>query len=284
LEFMRSRVKKVIQKYRLITPYERVAVALSGGKDSAVLFHILDAIYSETLDLLGLHINLGIEAQDYSLHSQRRVKDLCDMVGREMVCVDLQKEYQLTMDLIQPRAKLIGRSPCGICGVFKRYLLNRYSMQLDCEKLATGHVLDDEVSVLLINLFNGNIDQLIRTGPYLPGSELMVTRIKPLYEISEIETEAYASASNLATQEGACPYSTGAPSLRYKAFLQNFEQTSPGLSNIFLQNFLKKVQPALQATSPSPTHLVKACRECHAPTSEEICSFCNIRKALMGTL
>ena len=57
IEFVRRRVKKIIQKYKLIYPYERIAVALSGGKDSAVLLDILDSIYVDTLDLVGLHID-----------------------------------------------------------------------------------------------------------------------------------------------------------------------------------------------------------------------------------
>ncbi|MHA1276586.1 MAG: ATP-binding protein [Candidatus Helarchaeota archaeon] len=282
LEFMRGRVKKIIQKYHLLNPYERVAVALSGGKDSTVLFHILDSIYSETVDLVGLHINLGIMEQNYSKTSLRLAKTLCEAHKRPFYCIDVQREYQLTMDLVKRKARQIGRSPCGICGIFKRYLLNRCSLKLNCEKLATGHVLDDEVSVLLMNLFHGNIHQLVRTGPKLDGKALlMVTRIKPLYEISEVETMAYAFFEHLEIQEDACPYSRDASSLKYKGLIQNFDQVSPGISNIFLQNFLKKFLPPLKESHLNQVSRVKPCTECNAPTTEAVCAFCTVKKALM---
>ncbi|MHA1651526.1 MAG: ATP-binding protein, partial [Candidatus Helarchaeota archaeon] len=263
LEFLRNKVKKSIHKYKLLNPYDRIAVALSGGKDSAVLLHILDSIYSEALDLIGLHINLGIEPSNYSKISLNLARELCSDLGREFYCVDLRKEYRISMDLVEKKEKQLKRSLCGICGTFKRYLLNKYSLELDCEKIATGHVLDDEVSVLLMNMINGNVEQLVRTGPNLIAkNEIMITRIKPLYEISELETMIYAQFANLKIQDVECPYSKGASSLKYKKLYLMFENQLPGLGITFLHNFHKKILGPLQEYYQTTREKVRICAIC----------------------
>ena len=281
MEFMETRVKKIIQKYKMVNPYEKVAVALSGGKDSAVLFHLMDSIYGETLELLGVHINLGIESANYSKTAQEVSHNLCTQLNREFYCLDLKREYEISMEMVKEREKILKRPLCGVCGTFKRYLLNRYSLNLGCEKLATGHVLDDEVSVLFMNLINGNMDQLVRTGPNLVSqTPTMITRIKPLYEISEFETLNYAQLTYLQLQTDECPYSTGASSLKYKAFLQDLENAIPGIDNVFLQNYNKKMLLPLKQYYQKQEDLIKKCKECKGPSSQEICAFCNIKNLL----
>ncbi len=283
IDFLRNRVKKTISKYKLLNPHERIAVALSGGKDSAVLFQILDYLYAETLDLIGLHIDLGVKSAKYSQESCQHAEKLCKDLDREFICISLEKEYRISMDLVNDKANQLRRSLCGNCGTIKRYLLNKHSLQLDCEKLATGHLLDDEVSVLLINLFNGNTNQLIRMGPNLAGNNgVMVTRIKPLYEISERETTVYTQFAGLPFQDVDCPYAVGATSLKYKKILHDFEKASPGMAISLLQNFIKKILPPLkdfyQKTDKTK---VNTCLTCNGPTIDEVCAFCNLRNLLI---
>lgn len=282
LEYVQKTVRKTIKKYRMINPYEKIAVALSGGKDSAVLLHVLDTIYGETLELVGLHIDLGIDAQDYSKKSLDRARDLCQKLHREFVVVDLKKEYQMSMDLVKEREDRLKRPYCAVCGTFKRYLLNRSSLQLGCEKLATGHLLDDEVSVLLMNIINGNIDQLVRAGPRLEGNNsTMITRIKPLYEVSELETTLYNQIKGFGFQEEECPYSVGASTTTYKNLFHNIEDHYPGTTIKFLQNYHKVLlQPLKTSYQRAQPITLNRCRSCDGPTTEEICAFCNIRYLL----
>lgn len=282
-DFMRTKVKRTIWKYKLLNPHEKIAVALSGGKDSAVLFHILDDLYAETLELIGLHLDLGIESVDYSKKSRQHAEQLCKDLDREFVCIYLDQEYRISMDMVKHEEKRLRRSLCGNCGTIKRYLLNRHGIQLNCEKLATGHVLDDEVSVLFTNLFSGNTEQLIRMGPNLMGlNGLMIPRIKPLYEISEFETTVYTQFAGLPFQDVDCPYAEGATSLKYKALLHDFEKNSPGMAFSFLQNFNKKILPALKAYyQKSEVKGLNACVTCKGPTIEEVCAFCNLKNLLI---
>ncbi len=282
LEYVRKTVKKTIKKYRMINPYEKIAVAVSGGKDSAVLLHIIDAIYGETLELVGLHVDLGINAQDYSRKSLERARNLCQKLNREFVVVDLKKEYQISMDLVKEKEDRLNRPYCAVCGTFKRYLLNRSSLNLGCEKLATGHLLDDEVSVLLMNIINGNIDQLVRAGPRLEGNNsTMITRIKPLYEVSELETTLYTQIKGFGFQDEECPYAVGASTIIYKNLFHNIEENYPGTTIKFLQNYHKVLlQPLKTSYQIAQPITLNRCSKCDGPTTEEICAFCNIRYLL----
>jgi tRNA-5-methyluridine54 2-sulfurtransferase len=282
LEYVQKIVKKTIKKYKMINPYEKVAVAVSGGKDSAVLLQVLDAIYGETLELVGLQVDLGIDAQDYSKKSLDRARDLCQKLHREFVVVDLKKDYQISMDLVKEREARLKRPYCAVCGTFKRYLLNRSSLNLGCEKLATGHLLDDEVSVLLMNIINGNMDQLVRAGPKLEGNNsTMIARIKPLYEVSELETTLYAQIKGFGFQDGECPYSVGASTTTYKNFFHNIEDNYPGTTIKFLQNYHKVLLPPLKISYQRAQPItLNRCKTCDGPTTEEICAFCNIRYLL----
>lgn len=284
LEFLRNKVSKTIKKYKMINPHERIAVALSGGKDSAVLLHVLDDLYAETLELIGIHVDLGIEPQKYSQTSLDFAENLCRQLDREFHCITLEKEFQITMDRARSEEKRLRRPPCAVCGTIKRYVLNRYGLKLDCERLATGHVLDDEASVLLLNLFNGNVDQLIRTGPSLKGvNDLMISRIKPLYETYEFETALYTRFAGLKFQDEDCPYSVGASTFKFKKVLLNFEDQHPGIEQSFLQNFNKRILPSLKMYhEKSEDGLINACVKCNGPTTEEICAFCNLRSLLIG--
>jgi len=268
----------------MIYPYEKIAVAVSGGKDSATLLHILDGIYGETLELIGLYIDLGIEAQEYSKKSLERARSLCLSLNREFVAINLNKEYQISMAMVKERESHLRRPYCAVCGTFKRYLLNRHSLQLGCEKLATGHLLDDESSVLLMNVLNGNMSQLVRAEPYLPGTNsVLIARIKPLYEISELETTLYAQVMGLGFQEEECPYSFGASTLAYKTLIHDMEGKFPGITMKFLQTFHKRFLPALKAYYQGGEGVtLNRCIKCEGPTTEEVCAFCNIRYLLIG--
>ena len=282
MDFLKGSVKRTIKKYKMIYPYEKIAVALSGGKDSATLMHLLDAIYGETLELIGLHVDLGIGAQDYSKNSLERAQTLCKKLNREFMVIDLKREYQISMDMVKEKENRVNRPFCAVCGTFKRYLLNRYSLNLGCEKLATGHLLDDEVSVLLMNVINGNINQLVRAGPNLQGNNsTLITRIKPLYEISELETTMYTQIMGLGFQEGECPYSLGASTSAYKTLIYGIEEKFPGATMKFLQRFHKMLLPPLKAYYQGTEGVkLNQCSECGGPTTEETCAFCNIKYLL----
>jgi uncharacterized protein (TIGR00269 family) len=135
-----------------------------------------------------------------------------------------------------------------------------------------------------MNVINGNIDQLVRAGPYLPGNDsTLIARIKPLYEVSEVETTIYTQMIGLGFQEGECPYSLGASTSAYKTLIYGLEEKFPGATTKFLQRFHKIILPPLKAYYQGPEGVtLNRCIKCEGPTTEQICAFCNIKYLLTG--
>jgi len=177
---MLNRLEKTINRYRMVKGGDRILAAVSGGKDSAVLLHLLaKAKESLGISLIALHINLGIGS--YSENCYRAAVKLAELLGVPIITVDLE-------ELGIPIPKLIGltsRNPCSICGTVKRYLMNFAAVSLGASSVATGHNLDDVMHFILKTFLLGDMDQLVKLKPsteVLGG--LAVAKIKPLVELS----------------------------------------------------------------------------------------------------
>ena len=259
---------------------DKIAIALSGGKDSQTLLQILKKIYMDSNPLIGIHIDLGIN--NYSEASAKFVRILCDELEVPVHIIDIKKEYNFTIDKVK-ETKKIKRPICANCGLVKRYVINAFARKLKADVLATGHVLDDEVSVLLSNLINGNFEQLIRGGPFLPSTDVsIVARIKPLYEVSEYETTLYAHFNNIPYIETPCPYDVNATISSYKEITNKLEEMHPGARYSLLRSYVKIYKKAFQAYNTEKQQEICHCTICGGPTISNICAFCSLRKKLEG--
>ncbi len=277
-EYFIRKVQRTIRKYRMINPSDKIAVAVSGGKDSIALLHVLTRIISNS-QITCIHINLGISG--YSENCQIVVEEVCELLGVKYEIVDLEREYGFTIDYLVKRG--IGkRAPCSICGLVKRRVVNDMALKLGFEKLATGHTLDDEVTFLLQNLASGNLDLIIRSGPVAESKYgKLVGKIKPLYEISEQETMLYCYVNKLKYVDVECPYARNAPSLKLKKLINEIESIRPGFKISLLKNFTRKIKPII--TEKLGTELgeqVKFCRLCGYPTVGDVCAFCRLKMKL----
>jgi len=161
----------------------------------------------------------------------------------------------------------------------KRYLLNRVARELGAHVVATGHTLDDFLSVLLQAYIRGDLGLLSKHKPYLPLADGLVARAKPLAETPESDTLAYARILGLRFTERKCPYSRKAVSADYKAALDLLEGRHPGLKFQMLRSFLDRIQPRIAAEAGSA---VGRCEVCGEPSFSRVCQFCRLRAQLAG--
>lgn len=274
-KYLQNRVERTIKRYKMIRKNDEIAVALSGGKDSQTLLHILKQIYGDSNSIIGLHIDLGIE--NYSLESAKFVNILCEELKVPLHIINIQDEYNISIDKIK-KSKKIHRPICSNCGIIKRYILNLFARKIGADVLATGHLLDDEAGVLLSNLVNGNFDQLIRGGPFLPSTDpTLITRVKPLYEISEYETILYAYFNKISHIETRCPYDVNATITSYKEIIRKMEELHPGAQYSFIRNYVKTYVKAFQAYNTNKEQAILHCKICGGPTTREICAFCSLK-------
>ncbi len=267
LEFVRNQVARNIKRLKMFTQQERILVAVSGGKDSLALWDLLlEAGYSAS----GLHIHLGIG--DYSVRSAQTTRAFADERKAELIEFDLERELGLGVPEL---SKVLKRAPCSGCGLNKRYFFNKIALDRGFDVVATGHNLDDEAATLLGNVLHWQHDSLSRQSPVLERTHpKLVKKVKPLYSLTEREMASYCLLKGIDYMEEECPNAAGAHSLLYKDVLNRIEFESPGSKQQFLQGFLDRFRPLLQAND---TTELRECAVCGQATTSETCSFCRMR-------
>lgn len=157
-----ARVKRAMADYGMIAGGDRVAVGLSGGKDSGVLLYALDAVRRTTpvdFDLRGIFLDLGF-GMDVT-----PVEEFCRRLG-----VPFRHEItdigQIIFDVRNEK------NPCALCSTLRRGALNDLALKLGCNKVALGHHLDDVVDTFFMSLlYNGQL-RTFSPNTFMPSPEL----------------------------------------------------------------------------------------------------------------
>ena len=263
LIFLERRVTRAIQKYNLIDKADSPLVAVSGGKDSLSLWYILN---NAGFPADGIYIDLGID--EYSRVSFEKAKLMADRLGRRIYRFSLPALFQKG---IGDLSKAMRRAPCSLCGVLKRYLMNRACVDCGYTVLATGHNLDDEASALFGNLLYWKEAYLYKKSIALEGKgDYLAKKIKPFFLCSEREVAAYAILRRIDYVYEECPYSVGAKTLLYKELLNKIEITSPATKIRFVKGYLDRVKE--QEARPDP----RRCTRCGYPSYTETCNVCRL--------
>src|SRR3990172_701082 len=174
LEWMPEQCQRFIEKYRMFTPEDKILVAVSGGKDSLGLWDILHRLGYQAD---GLYIGLGIdgrrspsaEESGYSDQSRQLSEQFAAEHGLRLHRVDVEQTYGATIPELAVISNRGRDKPCAVCGLNKRYIMNRMAYDGGYSVLATGHNLDDEAAVLMQNTLNWAGGYLVRQGPVPPA-------------------------------------------------------------------------------------------------------------------
>lgn len=186
-------VRRCVEDYEMIEDGDKIAVGISGGKDSLVLLRLLAALrsyHNKKFALQAITIDMGL-GMDYS--------------GIEELCRELDVPYTIVKTEIGPiifdyRKE---KNPCSMCSKMRRGALNQALLDLDCNKLALGHHFDDAVETFMMSLiYEGRIScfqpvtHLDRTG---------VIQIRPMLYIHEKTVASFAQRENLPVLQNRCP-------------------------------------------------------------------------------
>jgi tRNA-5-methyluridine54 2-sulfurtransferase len=286
VDFVRAQVRHAIDRYRMLSYDDRILVAVSGGKDSLALWDLLtDMGYHAD----GLYLGLGIGG--YSNRSQQVVEHFAAERGLTVHVRGLAEEHGFA---IPDAARARERTPCGTCGLSKRYVFNQMAQEGGYDVMATGHNLDDEASQLLGNVLRWQTPFLARQSPALPATDNGLARkVKPLYRLTERETAAYCVIKGIDYVVEECPLVAGNTVLRYKDALNAIEQHAPGTKAQFLYGFLERVQERHFGTADVEAGDLVPCAECGLPTVGDaqaggetgaVCAFCRTRGRLLTVL
>lgn len=187
-------VRRVVDDYGMINEGDRVAVGVSGGKDSMLLLAALrqlQSYYPKRFELGAITIELGFEGMDFT-----PVKRFCEERGIEYTCVKTDIK-EVVFDVRQED------NPCSLCAKMRRGALNSTLRERGMNKLALGHHFDDAVETFMMSLlFEGRLS-CFQPVTYLDRSG--VTQIRPLIYAGEQRIANLAAALELPIVENPCP-------------------------------------------------------------------------------
>ncbi|MFQ5597848.1 MAG: TIGR00269 family protein [Nitrospiria bacterium] len=271
--YLQKQVMKAISSHRMFDFDQQILVAVSGGKDSLVLWDILSKLGYATV---GLHLNLGVG--DYSNISQANVERFAASRGLKFIVQNYREDYGLGLIEI---AKETARPPCSACGTIKRHHFNRIPLEKGFSVVATGHNLDDEAARLLGNLLNWQRAYLEKQTPVLGDDDgKWARKVKPLYRLPEREIAAYAVLNRIDYIVEECPMSKGAKTFLYKEMLNRLEEASPGSKLQFYLGFLKEKECAFPAKTEVEPNI---CSSCGQPCGGEQCGYCRLMQRVAAS-
>ena len=189
-----SYMRKAIEDYNMIEENDKIAICLSGGKDSITMLHAFKALqrfYPKKFDIIAISINPGFEFFDTKL-----LQNICDKLE-----IPLFIENSHAQEIVFEIRK--EKNPCSLCANLRRGAINSIARREGCNKIALGHNEDDVLETFLLNLlYTGSI------GTFSPVSFMDrsgITLFRPLIYTPEKETKRFIKKNNLSVMPKVCP-------------------------------------------------------------------------------
>ena len=191
-----SRTRAAVDDYKIIQKGDKIAVGVSGGKDSRLLLKALCELkrfYSEEFTIVAVTLDMRFNNRDGDFS---KIAQMCEAYGIEYV-VKPTDLYEIIFNIRKES------NPCSLCARMRRGILHDTAKELGCNKIALGHHLDDAAETFLMNLFIES-----RIGCFAPVTYLSrkdITMIRPLIYVREREAVAAAERLDLPVVESGCP-------------------------------------------------------------------------------
>ncbi|MGQ9587063.1 MAG: TIGR00269 family protein [Thermoplasmata archaeon] len=273
-QFVERRVRHELRRQIDLEGGERIAVAVSGGKDSTVALHLLHQILGARRDLALCAVTVDEGISGYRASSIPIISQNCSELGVEHKIVTFKGLFGMTMDEIASESREL--STCSYCGVLRRAAMNRAARDWNATYLATGLNLDDTAQSILMNFARGDVERLARLGPHRRMQPGLIPRIQPLRTIPESETTLYAMIKSLRWHDLECPYAPEALRNDYRATVNQLEDKYPGTRHSILKSY-DEMLPAIEKLYPQ-AQLVTC--ECGEPTISKKCKACELVDSL----
>ncbi len=262
------KVKKEMRKGLMVERGDKIAVALSGGKDSSALLYMLKKVFCGRNDLQFFAIAVDEGIKDFRMLTLRNAEKIANELEIELFTFSFADEFGFTLDEVA--SKGFEQAPCTFCGVLRRKILDKKARELGATKVATAHNLDDEVQSIQINYIRGDMDRLRR----LRGRrEEFVPRIKPLRNILEKESALYALVARIPIATIHCPYAERSFRFTVKRMLNEFEMRHAGTKYAMMRGYERLLQ--FLPTEQSNKQLL-CCERCGEASASGVCKACEI--------
>lgn len=189
-----GRMRKAIEEYNMIDNGDKIAVCLSGGKDSITMlkgFKALQKFYPKKFEIIAISVNPGFEFFDVEF-----LQKICKEIDIPLFIEDAHIQ-EIVFDIRQEK------NPCSLCANLRRGIINSVANREGCNKIALGHNEDDILETFLLNLFYAGNISTITPISYMDRSQ--ITLIRPLVYLSEKEIKKFIKKEKISVMTKACP-------------------------------------------------------------------------------
>lgn len=218
LQQLYSPTRKAVDDYGLIDTNDKIAVGVSGGKDSLALLYALSGLqrfYPTPFKLVAITVDLGLEPADFS-----EVSALCDTLNVPYYVV----HTQIAEILFEQRKEV---SPCSLCAKMRKGALNTKAKELGCNKIAYAHHMDDVIETAFLSMIYEGRFYSFSPKTYFDDTKLSV--IRPLIYVSEAEIKGFRNKQNLPVVKNPCPADGNTKRAYVKELIREINLKNPGV-------------------------------------------------------
>lgn len=218
LQQLLSLTRKAVDEYQMIETGDRIAVGISGGKDSLTMLYALHGLrrfYPHSFELHAVTVDLGYEKSDFS-----RICDLCESLEIPYTVVPTE----ISRIIFEERKE---SNPCSLCAKMRKGALNQAVKELGCNKVAYAHHRDDLIETMLLSLIYEGRFFCFSPRTYLDRMDLTV--IRPLMFVSEADIIGFRNKYDLPTEKNPCPADGYTRRQYVKELLADLNRQNPGV-------------------------------------------------------
>ena len=189
-----SHMRKAIEEYHMIEEGDKIAICLSGGKDSITMlnaFKALQRFYPKHFEIIAISIDPGFEFFGTNL-----LNEICNSLDIPLF-IEKSNAKEIVFDIRKEK------NPCSLCANLRRGIINSIAIRENCNKIALGHNQDDVLETFLLNLlYTGSINTF---APVSFMDRTKITLIRPLIYTPEKEIRSFVKRNNLQIMPKVCP-------------------------------------------------------------------------------
>lgn len=211
-----SYMRKAIDDYEMIEDGDKIAVALSGGKDSTTMLlglKNLQRFYPKKFEIIGVTINPGFEFFDST-----SLRKICNELN-----VPFFEECSHSKEIVFDFRN--EKNPCSLCANLRRGVLNSIAIRENCNKIALGHNEEDVLETFFLNLLYAGSISTFSPVSYMDRSK--ITLIRPLIYAPEKYIRNFVKRNNISVMQKCCPMDGTSKREDMKNLIQSFQKDIP---------------------------------------------------------
>lgn len=228
LQKLYSYTRQAINDFQMIQDGDKIAIGVSGGKDSLALLYALSGLQKfipEKIDIVAITVDLG-----FGNFETEEIRKLCEKLGIEYHLVRTQ-----IADIL--KAKIKEGSFCSLCAKMRKGALNNFAKELGCNKIAYAHHKDDFVETMILSLFYEG--QFFSFPPVKYYEDVDLTVIRPLLYVPEKDIIGFQKKMTLQSIKNPCPFDKNTKREYVKNLLRQLKKDNPEIQQKMFNAILK---------------------------------------------